>query len=171
MCHLCLHSFLTQTTYIETNSQPNLHPISIQIYPIVLWIFKQFAYIFKKFFWGKLALSQLLPILLSLLRKTGPELTSVFIFLRFICGTPTTAWCAKRCHVRTRDLNRWTLGHREAEQANLTAATPGRPLVCLHFNEYSNNTQLIDNSLMLVSHVNQFENFIFHFVSYFRQLN
>ena len=33
------------------------------------------------------------PALISsfLLRKTGPELTSVPIFLYFICGTPTTA--------------------------------------------------------------------------------
>ncbi|XP_070109978.1 carnitine O-palmitoyltransferase 1, muscle isoform isoform X5 [Equus przewalskii] len=53
------------------------------------------------------ALSQhLLPILLFLLRKAGPELTSVPIFLYFICGTPTTAWLAKRCHVRTQDPNR-----------------------------------------------------------------
>ena len=26
------------------------------------------------------------------LRKISPELTSVFIFLYFICGMPTTAW-------------------------------------------------------------------------------
>uniref|UniRef100_A0A9L0SC01 Alpha-1,3-glucosyltransferase n=1 Tax=Equus caballus TaxID=9796 RepID=A0A9L0SC01_HORSE len=45
-----------------------------------------------------------------LLRKTGPELTSVPIFLYFICGTPTTAWCAKRCHVRTQDSNWQTPG-------------------------------------------------------------
>uniref|UniRef100_A0A9L0SVW3 Guanine nucleotide-binding protein subunit alpha n=1 Tax=Equus caballus TaxID=9796 RepID=A0A9L0SVW3_HORSE len=41
---------------------------------------------------GRLALSSLLPILLFFLRKTGPELTSVPIFLYFLCGTPTTAW-------------------------------------------------------------------------------
>ena len=34
---------------------------------------------------------------------------------------------AKQCHVRTRDPNQWTLGRREAECANLTAAPPGRP--------------------------------------------
>ena len=48
---------------------------------------------------------------LLLLKKTGPELTSMPIFLYFICGTPTTAWRAKWCHVRTRDPNRQTPGH------------------------------------------------------------
>ena len=50
------------------------------------------------------------------------------IFLYFICGTPTTAWLAKRCHIRTQDLNRRTLGRREAERVNLTAAPLGWPL-------------------------------------------
>uniref|UniRef100_A0A9L0T0A2 Solute carrier family 51 member A n=1 Tax=Equus caballus TaxID=9796 RepID=A0A9L0T0A2_HORSE len=55
---------------------------------------------------GRSALSQhLLPILLFLLRKTGPELTSMPISLYFICGTPATAWLDERCHVRTRDPN------------------------------------------------------------------
>ena len=52
------------------------------------------------FFWGTLVLSwHLLPILLFLflLRKPGPELTSVPIFLYFICGMPATAWLDKRC--------------------------------------------------------------------------
>ena len=40
-----------------------------------------------------------------LLRKIGPELTSVPIFLYFICGMPTTAWLAKGCHVHTQDPN------------------------------------------------------------------
>ena len=31
------------------------------------------------------------------LRKIGPELTSMPIFLHFICGTPATAWLDKRC--------------------------------------------------------------------------
>ena len=44
------------------------------------------------------------------LRKMGPELTSMPIFLYFIHGMPTTAWLAKRCHVCTWDPNRWTLG-------------------------------------------------------------
>ena len=43
------------------------------------------------------------------------------IFLYFIRGMPTTAWLfAKRCHVRTQDPNWQTLGHQEAECANLT---------------------------------------------------
>uniref|UniRef100_A0A9L0ILM9 Nuclear envelope phosphatase-regulatory subunit 1 n=1 Tax=Equus asinus TaxID=9793 RepID=A0A9L0ILM9_EQUAS len=39
---------------------------------------------------------------------TDPELTSMPIFLYFICGTPATAWHAKQCHVRTWDPNRRT---------------------------------------------------------------
>ena len=35
--------------------------------------------------------------LLFLLRKPGPELTSVPIFLYFICETPTTTWLEKQC--------------------------------------------------------------------------
>ena len=46
------------------------------------------------------------------LRKISPELTSVPILLHFICGMPTTAWLAKRCHVCTLDPNWWTPGHR-----------------------------------------------------------
>ena len=63
------------------------------------------------------------------MRKTGPELTSVPIFLYFIRGAPTTAWLAKWCHVRTRI---WTSEPRaaEAECATLTTAPPGRPLQC-----------------------------------------
>ena len=34
------------------------------------------------------------------------------IFLYFICGTPITAWHAKRCHVLARDPNWQTLGRR-----------------------------------------------------------
>ena len=37
------------------------------------------------------------------------------IFLYFTLGTPATAWFAKRCHVRTQDPKRRTLGHREVE--------------------------------------------------------
>ena len=48
------------------------------------------------------------------------------IFLYFICGTPTTAWLAKRCHVRTRDPNQRT-GAAEVERANLTCATGPAP--------------------------------------------
>ena len=48
-------------------------------------------------------------VLFCFLRKTGPELTSMPIFLCFICRTPTTARLAKQCHVHTRDPNRWNL--------------------------------------------------------------
>ena len=34
------------------------------------------------------------------------------IFLYFICGTPTTAWLAMRCHVHTQDPNWRTPGRR-----------------------------------------------------------
>ena len=68
----------------------------------------------------------MLPILLFLLRKTGPELTSVSIVLHYICGMPATAWLDKRYHVRTRDPNQRTPG-RWSRMANLTAAPPGRP--------------------------------------------
>ena len=37
------------------------------------------------------------PYTLFFLRKTGPGLTSVPIFLYFICGTPVTAWLDKWC--------------------------------------------------------------------------
>ncbi|XP_070078475.1 cilia- and flagella-associated protein 418 isoform X1 [Equus caballus] len=40
---------------------------------------------------------RLASILLFLLRKTGPELTSMPIFLYFVCGMPATAWLDKRC--------------------------------------------------------------------------
>ena len=33
------------------------------------------------------------------------------IFLYFICGTPTTTWLTKRCHVHTQDPNQQTLNH------------------------------------------------------------
>ena len=56
------------------------------------------------------------------------------IFLYSICGMPTTAWLyAKRCHVCTRDPNWRTLGCREAEHANLTAAPPGWPLLLFSY--------------------------------------
>ena len=54
----------------------------------------------------------------------GPELTSVPVFLYFICGTPVTAWLDKRCvylclgsepanlrcRSRTCELNHYTMG-------------------------------------------------------------
>ena len=48
------------------------------------------------------------------------------IFLYFICGTPTTAWLAKRCHVRTGDLSRQTPGRRSGMCA-LNRVPLGRP--------------------------------------------
>ena len=45
-------------------------------------------------------------VLFCFLRKTGPELTSVPIFLYFICGTPATAWLDSGTKSRTWDLNR-----------------------------------------------------------------
>ena len=57
---------------------------------------KRTVFLIFSFFWGRFALSKhLLPILLFLLRKTGPELTFVPIFLYCIRGTPATAWLAK----------------------------------------------------------------------------
>ena len=60
-------------------------------------------------------------------RKTGPELTFMPIFLYFTCGTtPTTAWRAKQCHVRTRAPNRRAPG-RQSGTCALTTAPSGRP--------------------------------------------
>ena len=66
-----------------------------------------------------------------LLRKTGPELTSVPI-LYFICGMPTTAWLAKRCHVRTWDPNRRTPGHQSGTCTLNCCATGTAPLACVY---------------------------------------
>ena len=49
-------------------------------------------------------------------------------------GTPTTAWCAKQCHVFTRDPNQRTPGRQEAEHAHLTTVPPGQPLIYSIFN-------------------------------------
>ena len=46
------------------------------------------------------------------LRKTSPELTSMPIFLYFICAMPTTAWLAKQYHVCTQDPNQQTPARR-----------------------------------------------------------
>ena len=54
-------------------------------------------------------------------KKTGPELTSVPIFLYFKCQTPATAWLIKSApRIQTREL--WAA---EAECANLTATPLG----------------------------------------------
>ena len=59
------------------------------------------------------------------------------ISLYFICGTPTTAWCVKQCHVRTQDPNQWTPS-RWSGTANLTAVPLGRPLVFFLLREIIN---------------------------------
>ena len=102
----------------------------VSIFLTGLFVRLFFWFIFL-FFWGRLALSQLLPIFLFSLRKTGPELTSMPIFLYFVCGTPTTGWCVKRCHVRTRDLNQWTPGSRSRTCALKRCATGLVPLTGL----------------------------------------
>ena len=80
------------------------------------------------------------PILLFLLRKTGPELTSVPIFLYFICGMPTTAWLAKQCHVPTWDPNRWTPGHRRGRcELNHCATGPAPVQDCLKVGKANQN--------------------------------
>ena len=91
--------------------------------------FSFFFFLINLFFLRKISpdLTHLLPILLFLLGKTGTELTSVPIFLYFICGTPATAWLDKRCHVHTQDPNLRTLGC-EAEREHLTSASLGWPL-------------------------------------------
>ena len=53
------------------------------------------------------------------------------IFLYFICGTPAIAWCAKRCHVRTRDPNQWTPGRQSGTCELNCCATRPAPMVCL----------------------------------------
>ena len=77
---------------------------------------------------GSLDHMVILCLTFSFLRKTGPELTSVPIFLYFLCGLPITAWCAKWCHVHTGDPN-WRIPGHQSGCANLTAAPPGRPLL------------------------------------------
>ena len=61
---------------------------------------------------------------LSLLRKTGPELASVPIFLYVICGMPTTAWLGEWCHV-PHPGSELANPAKEVEHAHLTAAPPG----------------------------------------------
>ena len=92
---------------------------------------EKFSMIFFFFFLGRPALSyHLPPILLFLLRKIGPELTSVPIFLYIICGMPTTAWLAKQCHVHTQHPNRRTPGRRRGMcELNCCATGPAPPCI------------------------------------------
>ena len=87
-------------------------------------------------------------------RKTGPELTSVPIFLYFICGMPTTAWLAKRCHVCTWDLNRRTPRSTEAEHVHLPAVPPGRPLLLKIFKPMTKLKELSSELLLDLPIVN-----------------
>ena len=49
------------------------------------------------------------------------------IFLYFICGTPTTAWLLPSGAMLAPGIQTGEPWAAEAERANLTAATPGRP--------------------------------------------
>ena len=57
-------------------------------------------------------------------RKIGPELTSVPIFLYFICGTPATAWLAK-LRVVPPGISTGEPRAAEADSANLTTMPLG----------------------------------------------
>ena len=46
-----------------------------------------------------------------LVRKIGLKLTSVTIFLYFVCGTPPLRGLMRGVYVRAQDLNLWTPGH------------------------------------------------------------
>ena len=104
-------------------------------------------YIWVGVFYPKLAVLVFFVVSLFVfffLRKISPELTaansSLFpeedrpwanimpIFLYFIRGTPTTAWHAKRCCVRTRDRKRGTLGRQSATCVLTRCATGLAPL-------------------------------------------
>ena len=62
--------------------------------------------------------------------KISPELTSVPIFLYFICGIPTTAWLDERHHVCPQNLNHPTQATKP-EHATLTAPPSSQPLLLL----------------------------------------
>ena len=73
------------------------------------------------------------PPFFFLLKNTGPELTSVPIFLYFICGTPITARLAKWCHVCTGDLNWQTLDHQSRMCALNCCTTGPSPIIIIIF--------------------------------------
>ena len=84
---------------------------------------------------------------------TGPELTSVPIFLYLIRGMPATAWLAKWCPVCTRDLNQQTPGKQNI-------VPPGWPLGGVFwlppptvpgFKAYTLNAWLLSHWLLLLS--------------------
>ena len=67
------------------------------------------------------------------------------IFLYFVCGRPTTAWLAKRCHVHTQDLNRRTPGRRSGTWELKHCATRPAPRLTLFF--YHIHRTVIPNTL------------------------
>ena len=85
------------------------------------------------------------------LRNISPELTSVPIFLYFICGMPTTAWGAKRCHVPTRDPNRRTPGH-QSRRCALNCCANG-PAPHWDFNELVRFIQEYDFSIQIFLYI------------------
>uniref|UniRef100_A0A9L0SN25 E3 ubiquitin-protein ligase MARCHF3 n=1 Tax=Equus caballus TaxID=9796 RepID=A0A9L0SN25_HORSE len=78
---------------------------------------------------GLIALTVALFTIYLFWTLTGPELTSVPIFLYFICGTPTTAWVPTRAmsapRIRTNEPQA-----AKAERAHLTTAPLGWPQLC-----------------------------------------
>ena len=79
-------------------------------------------------------LLKILTVLFIYLRKIGPELTSVHIFLYSVCGMPATAWLDQWCKVCAWDLNQQTQVTSKAERASLTAKPPGWSL--FYFKNY-----------------------------------
>ena len=65
-----------------------------------------------------------------MLRKAGPELTSVPTSLYFMWGMPATAWLDEQYvgpHLGSKLVNPWAA---EVKRVNLTAVPPGWPLIC-----------------------------------------
>ena len=61
--------------------------------------------------------------------KTGPELSSVPVFLYFICGIPTTAWLLPSGAMSAPWIRTGEPLATQAERAHLTAVPPGQPQV------------------------------------------
>ena len=64
------------------------------------------------------------------MRKTGPELTSVPMFLYFVCGMPPQHGLMSGARSGIRTSEPWTA---EAEGANLATTPPGQPPVFYFF--------------------------------------
>ena len=114
----------------------------------LLWCWQDsWGWIHRSSDWPLSKLMHLLPILHFLLRKTGPELTSVPIFLHFICGTLATAWLVKQCHVGTCDPNGRTPGSQSRTCAlNCYATRPAPKLT-----QYSLKVQAKERLKMIVN--------------------